>query len=1052
MRRPDISSVLVIGSGPIVIGQACEFDYSGTQAIRVLKKEGIRIILVNSNPATIMTDPEMADATYIEPITCEVIEKIILKEKPDAILCTVGGQTALNCGLELYKKKFLDKHNVKMIGASYDAIQKAENRKEFSKLIKSMGLNAPKNSVVASVNEAMDVLGEIGLPAIIRPSFTLGGRGGGIARNVEEYKKIVQFGLTASLNTQVLIDQSVLGWKECELEVIRDKNSNCIIVCSIENIDPMGIHTGDSITVSPILTLTDKQYQSIRTAAIDIMNKIKVEGGANVQFAIDPYSEKFMVIEMNPRVSRSSALASKVTGFPIAKVSTLLSIGYTLDEVKNDITKTTPASFEPTLDYVVTKIPKFNFEKFDRKREVLNTSMQAVGEVIGIGRNFLESLNKAVVAMEESEDPFFKHDLISLSKTQLLSKLEHHYNDRLFIIACALRKKATVEEIYTLTKIDKWFLRQIETLIALEKNVDKNNIQNRDFLLKLKNLGVSDKAISSLAGVRHSEVLQLRKTLKIEPVYKIIDTCGAEFSSTTPYLYSCYEKNFLKPPECEANPSKNKKVIIIGSGPNRIGQGIEFDYTCVQAINALKKLGIEAIMINSNPETVSTDYDVPNKLYVEALTDERVFEIIKKESSKGQLLGVIVQLGGQTSLKLSSYLQDKKVPILGTPFEQMDLAEDRGKFQKLVSKLGLNQPKNTTCELIGEIKNKIKILNYPVLIRPSNVLGGRAMECLYSDEDLNKYLEKTKGNILDGPILIDSFLENATEVDVDAICDAEDVYIGGIMEHIEKAGVHSGDSACILPPYSIDNHLLCEIKQTTSMLAKALKVVGFINIQYAIQNNKLYVLEVNPRASRSLPFVCKSTGLPLVFIATQLMLGKKIKEFNLKQSNIKHFSIKETVLPFARIPNSDILLGSEMKSTGECMGWGKDVWTAFSKSQISAYNTIPSSGKMLICAKPDDEKKALNKLKEIKNLEFEVLMADNLQNIELDFIKDNNITMAFITNKDNIFLSLRRVVLASKICCFTTFEAWVMAMETIKRRKEKIQDVNKIQNINTGAF
>ena len=1069
-RRKDISSVLVIGAGPIVIGQACEFDYSGTQAIKALKKEGLRVILVNSNPATIMTDQQMADSTYIEPITPEIVEKIIIQERPDAILSTVGGQTALNCGLELFERQILERNNVEMIGASARTIKSAENRQTFADIITSMGLSIPKSKTVSSMKEAMEALYEIGLPTVVRPSFTLGGRGGGIARNIDEYKQIVEQGLELSQNNQVLLDQSVLGWKECELEVIRDKNSNCIIVCSIENIDPMGIHTGDSITVSPILTLTDKEYQRIRSAAIAIMNKIEVEGGANVQFALDPNSNKFVVIEMNPRVSRSSALASKVTGFPIAKISTLLSIGYTLDEIQNDITKVTPASFEPSIDYVVTKMPKFNFEKFEKKRETLSSSMQSVGEVIGVGRNFLESINKAIVSLEEDNLPNTQAELKKHTKSELLHKLKYFYNDRLFIVLESLRRGIDVTKINKLTNIDKWFLNELQKITKQETEVTKHTIKSPGSLIKLKQMGFTDERIAQLSDIKKQEVYDLRKSLGINPVYKMIDTCAAEFTSSTPYLYSSYEYAGPKLPVCESSPTSNKKIMILGGGPNRIGQGIEFDYICVQSVKTLRNLGIEAIMVNSNPETVSTDYDIPNKLYIEALSEEHVIEIARKEQSKGNLLGAMVQLGGQTSLKLSQCLQQHNISIIGTSSYSIDLAENREKFQAMLYELKLNQPKSITCNSIFEIKSKIEQLKYPVLIRPSNVLGGRAMKCLYNKNDLEKYLEQKGNNILDGPILIDSFLDDAIEIDVDAISDGESVYIGGIMEHIEQAGIHSGDSACALPPYNLEKNMLEEIKHTTVKLAKAMRVIGFINVQYAIKNSILYVLEVNPRASRSLPFVCKSTGVPLVSIGIELMLGKKLKMFNLHklEKPLQHYSVKETVFPFSRLSDVDIILGPEMKSTGECMGWDNDLHAAFAKAQMASYNQIPESGKVLVFF--DDKNKTYDVVKKLKDLKFEVILAGDetsshefnfdLKKIEkdegiLNFIRSNNISMAFITNKNQEFAKIRRDIMLSRICYFTTYRAIDMAIETLNKGKNKIQNVNEIQILsvaNTQTF
>lgn len=1089
-RNKNISSVLIIGAGPIVIGQACEFDYSGTQACKALKEEGLRVILLNSNPATIMTDPEMADATYIEPITIESIEKIIIKEAPDAILSTVGGQTALNCGLQLHKQGILSKYNVQMIGAKPEAIEKAEDRKLFNEAMEAIGLEVPKSVIISQLQEGLKALDYIGLPAIIRPSFTLGGTGGGIANNLEEFKNIVSHGLKLSPNHQVLINESILGWKEYEMEVVRDWNDTAIIVCSIENVDPMGVHTGDSITVAPALTLTDKEYQQMRNASIAVLREIGVEtGGSNVQFAINPQNGKMLVIEMNPRVSRSSALASKATGFPIAKVAAKLAIGYTLDEIQNDITKVTPISFEPSIDYVVTKIPRFNFEKFYESTPVLSSSMHSVGEIMSIGRNFAESLQKGLCSLETGLTGLNTPVLDGLGNTKnqeekqnLLRKaLSVLAPDRILRVAEGFRAKLSVEEIHKLTFIDPWFLREIQKIIEAEETIHIHGLPtDRVQMLRLKKMGFSDARLAQLCHKKQKEVRGLRHQLRLRPVFKRVDTCGGEFESQTSYLYSCYEGDGISDPECESSPSANKKVIILGSGPNRIGQGIEFDYTCVHATKSLSAIGLETLMINCNPETVSTDYDTSNKLYFEPLFYEHVLEVVRKEQRKGNVLGVILQLGGQTPLKLARFLKVTHIPILGTSPDSIDLAEDRERFQHLLFDLKLTQPKNNICYRVTDIAPTIEQkIGYPVVVRPSNVLGGQAMAVLKSPKCLHKYLEERKNMLLDGPILIDRFLENAIEVDVDAISDGEHVYIAGIMEHIERAGIHSGDSACVLPPYSLSEALNDEIVDSTVTLAKALSIKGFINVQYAICQGKLYVIEVNPRSSRTIPFVAKATGVPIASIAAQVIVGKKLKDFNLPHQLPQHFSFKEVVLPFARFDQADTLLGPEMKSTGEGMGWDICRHTAFSKSQAATDNHIPTEGLAIVGYPQQQKEEALLVIHRLKGLGFEVglagVLADqlhkqveelfplesllqqkNLQKNNLEdmqgFLKSKKVSLAIITESDSHLKGLRRAVLLNRICYFSTHEAAVLALDFLQKKQDKTLrtwDVHPIQSISS---
>ena len=958
-KRSDISSILIIGAGPIIIGQACEFDYSGTQACKALKEEGYRIILINSNPATIMTDPGMADATYIEPITADMVATIIAKERPDAILPTMGGQTALNTALKLHKMGVLKKYNVELIGAKPEAIEKAEDRSLFRSAMDSIGLESARSSTIKSIDDAEDALGIVGLPAIIRPSFTLGGEGGGIAYNKAEYLQIVSDGLRLSPVSEVLIEESLLGWKEFEMEVVRDKADNCIIICSIENVDPMGVHTGDSITVAPALTLTDKEYQALRNASIAVLREIGVDtGGSNVQFAVCPDTGRIIVIEMNPRVSRSSALASKATGFPIAKIAAKLAVGYTLDELANDITKVTPASFEPTIDYIVTKIPRFTFEKFNGAKELLSTSMKSVGEAMAIGRSFQESLQKALRSLEtglsgldEIEMPTRAEEV---SKDVLHGWLSEQTPDRILRIAQAMRSGLSVDEIHNATRWDKWFLNEIAAILEIEKQISKSGLPtHKSELMFLKSAGFHDKRIAHLANVSAQTVMQKRRELNVHPVYKRIDTCAAEFASKTAYFYSTYEVG--ENAECEAKPSKREKIAILGGGPNRIGQGIEFDYCCVHAAYALSEAGYETIMINCNPETVSTDYDTSDRLYFEPLTGEDTIEILRKEQEKGTLKGIIVQLGGQTPLKIASDLEAAGIPILGTSPDSIDLAEDRERFQQLINRLSLKQPENGIATSLEEAVKIAKKIGLPAVIRPSYVLGGRAMEVVHQLSDLERYMQNAVRVSGDNPVLIDRFIENAIEVDVDALCDEEDVFIAGVMEHIEEAGIHSGDSACSLPPQTLPSNILEKINEQTRALAFALNVVGLMNVQFAVKDEDVYLLEVNPRGSRTVPFVAKATGNPVAKIAARIMSGEKLSSISLITAKQEHVAVKEAVFPFARFPGVDVFLGPEMKSTGEVMGIDKEFGIAFAKSQLGAGVDLPISGTVFISIKDADK-------------------------------------------------------------------------------------------------
>ena len=976
-RRDDISSILIIGAGPIIIGQACEFDYSGAQACKALKAEGYRVILVNSNPATIMTDPEMADATYIEPITPATVARIIEAERPDALLPTMGGQTALNTALALDKDGTLEKFGVEMIGARPDSIEKAEDRELFRVAMEKIGLHCARARTVNNFDDALEALDTVGLPAIIRPSFTLGGEGGGVAYNRAEFEEIVGNGLRLSPVSEVLIEESILGWKEFEMEVVRDTADNCIIVCSIENMDPMGVHTGDSITVAPALTLTDKEYQALRDASLAVLREIGVDtGGSNVQFAVCPNTGRIIIIEMNPRVSRSSALASKATGFPIAKVAAKLAVGYTLDELANDITGVTPASFEPTIDYVVTKIPRFTFEKFPGSEAKLSTSMKSVGEAMAVGRSFEESLQKALRSMETGltgldEVPMPEQDE-ALGGDPVRGWLGEFVPFRILRIAQAMRSGMSVDELAAITGWDSWFLSRIEAILDAEAMLAEDGLPTDAATLQsLKSMGFSDARMAKLTGKTRSAVTAARHEAGVHPVFKRIDTCAAEFAAETAYMYSCYEP--FTGAECESAPADRKKVVILGGGPNRIGQGIEFDYCCVHACYALSDAGYETIMINCNPETVSTDYDTSDRLYFEPLTDEDVIEVIRRESQAGEMHGVVVQLGGQTPLKIAAALEQANIPILGTSPDAIDLAEDRERFQQLVNDLKLRQPENGIAHSAEEARDITARVGLPVVIRPSYVLGGRAMEVVHHEADLERYMRDAVVVSGDNPVLIDSFLNNAIEVDVDALCDGEDVYIGGIMEHIEEAGIHSGDSACSLPPQTLSDTLIEEIRRQTEALARALGVVGLMNVQFAIKDEDIYLLEVNPRGSRTVPFVAKATGVPLAKIAARVMAGEKLAGFDLDDISPDHVAVKEAVFPFARFPGSDVVLGPEMKSTGEVMGIDRDFGLAFAKSQLGAGVELPLSGRVFVSVRDEDKPAFIDICRDLHEMGFEIL-------------------------------------------------------------------------------
>ena len=1062
-KRTDIKSILIIGAGPIVIGQACEFDYSGTQACKTLRAEGYRIILVNSNPATIMTDPELADATYIEPITPEMVTKIIAKERPDALLPTMGGQTALNCAKALAESGVLEKYNVELIGARLESINKAENRELFNIAMKKIGLDVPKNGIAHTLAEALKVLEVVGLPAVIRPSFTMGGSGGGIAYNMEEFEAIIKSGLDASPTTEVLIDESVLGWKEYEMEVVRDSADNCIIVCSIENVDPMGVHTGDSITVAPALTLTDKEYQIMRDASFAVLREIGVDtGGSNVQFAVNPKDGRMIVIEMNPRVSRSSALASKATGFPIAKVAAKLAVGYTLDEILNDVTKVTPASFEPTIDYVVTKIPRFTFEKFPGTEPLLSTAMKSVGEAMAMGRSFAESLQKALRSLEIGLTGLNEIPLKDLDAAR--TALVRQTPDRLLVAAQALRMGMHVDEICAIAKFDPWFVRQLESIVQAESRIQDLEFRKQmkldpealaTELYELKRMGFSDARIAELTKTLPSDIATLRHNLNIRPVFKRVDTCAAEFDSGTPYMYSTYENpkvQYLDPAKakatdtaCESNPTNRVKIIILGGGPNRIGQGIEFDYCCVHAAYALKEAKYETIMVNCNPETVSTDYDTSDRLYFEPLTVEDVLEIIHKEQERGTVKGVIVQFGGQTPLKLARALEKAGVPIIGTSPDSIDLAEDRDRFRKLVDKLKLKQPNSAIALNTEEVMKASDHIGFPLLVRPSYVLGGRGMAIMYDKQTLENYIGELTKLFGDGPILIDSYLQDATELDVDALSDGNDVFVAGIMQHIEEAGIHSGDSACSLPPYSLDESILKQVREQTVALAKGLKVIGLMNVQFAIKNGEIFLIEVNPRASRTVPFVAKSIGIPIAKIASRLMAGEKLKSFHLEDvKKVQHVAVKEAVFPFARFPGVDVILGPEMKSTGEAMGIDRDFARAFAKSQLSAGSTLPQSGCVFVSVKESDKAHITPVAKQLAGLGFTLVATRGTANflkeagiaVEMvnkvregrphivDQLKDNKIALVINTTDGSQSLvdsfSIRRTALLGKIPYYTT--------------------------------
>jgi len=1068
-KRTDIKSILIIGAGPIIIGQACEFDYSGVQACKALKEEGYRVILVNSNPATIMTDHEMADATYIEPIEWQTVRNIIEKERPDAILPTMGGQTALNCALDLDSQGVLKEFDVELIGANADVIDKAENRDRFRKAMTKIGLDMPESDVAHNMEEAWVVQEKVGFPTVIRPSFTLGGSGGGIAYNRQEFEDICKLGLELSPTSELLVEESILGWKEYEMEVVRDKNDNCIIVCSIENLDPMGVHTGDSITVAPAQTLTDKEYQIMRNASLEVLREIGVEtGGSNVQFSINPESGRMIVIEMNPRVSRSSALASKATGFPIAKIAAKLAVGYTLDELQNDITGgATPASFEPTIDYVVTKIPRFTFEKFPQAKARLSTQMKSVGEVMAIGRTFQESMQKALRGLETDKDGF--DEVMQLEdmddkevKDTLRQELRDPGPERIWYVADAFRAGWDLETVFDISKIDPWFLSQIKELVDVEDDIKQRGLDALDetYLRQLKRKGFSDNRLAKLLDTDAAFIRKFRHTLNIRPVYKRVDTCAAEFETSTAYMYSTYED------ECEANPSNRDKIMVLGGGPNRIGQGIEFDYCCVHAVMALREDGYEVIMVNCNPETVSTDYDTSDRLYFESLTLEDVLEIVEVEKPKG----VIVQYGGQTPLKLAEDLEAAGVPIIGTTPDSIDLAEDRERFQQLLNDLGLRQPPNRTARNEEQAIVLANEIGYPLVVRPSYVLGGRAMEIVYSDADLSRYMTEAVKVSNDSPVLLDRFLDDAIELDVDAICDGENVVVGGVMEHIEQAGIHSGDSACSLPPYTVPKHIQDEIRDQVVKMAKALNVVGLMNTQFAVKGEDIYVLEVNPRASRTVPFVSKAMGKPLAKIAARCMVGQKLEQQGFTKEIIpKHYSVKEAVFPFIKFLGVDPILGPEMKSTGEVMGVGDNFAEAYQKAQLAAGTILPTSGQAFLSVRKADRVKVLELAEKLIDKGFTILAtrgtAKSLKesNIECEVV--NKVTegrpnivdsivngeVALIVNtsdgsssiKDSA--SIRREALMKKTCYTTTMSgalAMVASMDYLGSQKvTRLQDI-----------
>ena len=1060
-KRTDIRKILLIGSGPIVIGQACEFDYSGTQACKALREEGFEVVLVNSNPATIMTDPEMADRTYVEPLTPEVLERIIAAERPDALLPTLGGQTGLNLAVALAERGVLERFGIELIGAKLEAIRKAEDRELFKAAMQRIGLELPRSGYARSLEQAREVVREVGYPAIIRPSFTLGGTGGSVAWNPDELEGAIRWGLQQSPVGQVLVEESVIGWKEFELEVMRDLRDNVVIVCSIENVDPMGVHTGDSITVAPAQTLTDKEYQLMRDAALAIIREIGVEtGGSNIQFAVNPADGRLVVIEMNPRVSRSSALASKATGFPIAKIAAKLAAGYTLDELSNDITRETPASFEPTIDYCVVKVPRWAFEKFPEADQTLTTQMKSVGEVMAIGRTFKEALQKAVRSLEQDRAGLGLDRPVPDLET-LRDRLRVPNADRLLYLAEAMRQGLGRDEIAGLTWIDPWFLAQMEELIAFEETFRGNVDLSRDTLRRAKRLGFSDRRLAELAGRPEAEIRHARIAHGIRVTFKVVDTCAAEFVAHTPYLYSTYEE------EDEAPPTSRSKVVILGSGPNRIGQGIEFDYACVHAAFALREAGVEAIMVNCNPETVSTDYDTSDRLYFEPLTLEDVLNIVEKE----QPLGVIVQFGGQTPLKLAVPLERAGVRILGTSPDAIDRAEDRERFADLLRKVGLQQPPNGSARSADEAVQIAASLGYPVLVRPSYVLGGRAMEIVYEETRLREWMQEAARVSPDHPVLIDKFLEDALEIDVDALCDGQDVLIGGVMEHIEKAGIHSGDSACALPPYSIGDDQVERLRTQTQALALELGVVGLLNIQFAIKGDTIYVLEVNPRASRTVPFVSKAIGLPLAKLATRVVLGTRISELGVREpGDLPHVSVKEAVFPFVKFPGVDVILGPEMRSTGEVMGIGREFRTAYLKSQLAAGSTLPRSGKVFVSVRNRDKREAVNIGRSLAEMGFALVatqgtakvlarhglavevihkVAEGWRPNIVDLMKQGEIVLVINTPEDgrarkDSYL-VRRTAIMQSIPYYTTMDGAQAALEAIETQRAGTPEVRPLQ-------
>ena len=1093
-KRTDINSILIIGAGPIIIGQACEFDYSGVQACKALREEGYRVILVNSNPATIMTDPGMADATYVEPITPEIVEKIIAIEKPDALLPTMGGQTALNTALALEEMGVLEKYGVEMIGARADSIDKAESRDRFAKAMTKIGLENPRANIItapvdengeanipAGVAEAVRKLPETGLPAIIRPAFTMGGTGGGVAYNMEEFEEIVRSGLSASPTHEVLIDESLLGWKEYEMEVVRDKADNCIIICAIENIDPMGVHTGDSVTIAPALTLTDKEYQRMRDASIAVLREIGVEtGGSNVQFGINPKDGRMVVIEMNPRVSRSSALASKATGFPIARIAAKLAVGYTLDELDNDITGATPAAFEPTIDYVVTKFPRFAFEKFPGAEPVLTTAMRSVGEAMAIGRSFTESLQKALRSLETDLTGLneITFDAAALGdedalKNEIKARLSIQAPDRILVIAQAFRHGFTLEKIQQYTSFDPWFLGQIETIVKAEDWIKDNGLpKTTEEWRALKSEGFADARIAELTGKTEAAVRAARRKSGVRPVYKRVDTCAAEFTAKTPYMYSTYEApSFNGDVADEARVSDRKKVIILGGGPNRIGQGIEFDYCCCHAAYALEDIGIESIMVNCNPETVSTDYDTSDRLYFEPLTEEEVLELITTEMQSGELLGVIVQFGGQTPLKLAEALEANGIPLLGTKRDALDRAEDRERFKELVEMLGLKQPNNAIARNAKEAIAAAKVVKFPLVLRPSNVLGGRGMEIVDNETELKRYINEAVKVSGKSPLLIDQYLRDAVEVDVDVICDGTDVYIAGVMEHIEEAGVHSGDSACSLPPYTLSDEIVAELGRQATVLALELGVVGLMNTQFAVKDGDVYLIEVNPRASRTVPFVAKAIGQPVANIAAKVMAGMKLSEFDLSVRPSEHIAVKEAVFPFARFPGVDTVLGPEMRSTGEVMGMSKSFGMAFAKSQLGGGVTLPKSGKVFISVREQHKPLMAELARDLITQGFTIIATGGTtkylraQGIDVEYVKkvhegrphivdamkNGDVQLVFNTTSGKQSLSdsfsLRRTALTQKIPYFTTAAAARAAVEAIKEINARDYQVESLQKI-----